>query len=379
MNILIAPDSFKDALPANEVAKAIAVGLLEEAPHFKIKLCPLADGGEGTLQVLEQHFNTKPVCIQVHDPLWRPIQACYAFDEKHRTAFIEMAEASGLERLLPNERNPLLTTTYGTGELIKDALHRGAKELILAIGGSATNDAGIGMAKALGYRFFDAAAQDLSGIGGDLIRLKSIDSSHVDPALASVKVQVLCDVDNPLYGPDGAAYQYAAQKGATASAIEELDVGLRQFGVVAAQHFDKTVADWSGAGAAGGLGAGAMVFLSGQLRRGIELVMELTQLACALQWADLVITGEGRIDKQSLHGKVIQGITQQAAQQSVPVLAVCGSIEVDVQTLKAMGIQAAFAISDVEIPLEQALAATFVNLRETATRIVRLIQDNALH
>ncbi len=373
MNILIAPDSFKDALPAPEVAQAIEQGLLSVAPQLNTRLFPLADGGEGTIAVLQHHLTMHLKELEVHDPLFRKITASYAHSANSRTALIEMAAASGLERLAVAERNPLPATSLGTGELIAEALNQGAREILLAIGGSATNDAGMGMARALGYRFFNSKGSELPGRAADLIAIHKVDTSLVHTALHDAHVRVLCDVDNPLFGPQGAAHVYAGQKGASQADIDRLDNGLRHFANIARQRFGREVATLPGGGAAGGLGAGAVVFCNAKLCKGIDVVMELSQFEAAVEWADAIVAAEGRIDEQSLQGKVIQGICEMAAQKRVPVWALCGALDLKADQLKWPALQGAFAIGEAFEPLEQALLHTAKNLQLAARQLANLL------
>lgn len=373
MTVLIAPDSFKDALSALEVCLAIQIGVKRADPLAKTILFPLADGGEGTADILRYHSKGRQINVEVSDPLFRKTRAHYALSESGETAFIEMAQASGLQLLKQEERNCLYTTTLGTGELILDAIRRGAQEIILGIGGSATNDAGMGMASALGFKFLDHQGHVLSPIGENLIMVQKIDNTalHFDPQ--EITVQVVCDVDNPLFGPNGAAYIYARQKGANDKAIQNLDQGLRHFNRVLIACLQKNVALQAGAGAAGGLGAGALAFLNARLRPGIELVMELTDFEKSIRKADLIITGEGQLDGQTLHGKLIHGITKRAAALNVPVIALCGSLKASPAELHSIGLQAAFSISSGPQSLDEAIKNTTENLRQISFNIIRTL------
>ncbi|HMQ85794.1 MAG TPA: glycerate kinase [Saprospiraceae bacterium] len=373
MNILIASDSFKEALTALEVCQAIAAGVQAACPTWQTRLLPLADGGEGTAEVLRYHSRGKDLHVQVRDPLGRTISATYALSGDGQTAFIEMAAAAGLPLLGEAERNPLLTSTQGVGEMLLDAWQRGAKRIVLGLGGSATNDGGMGMARALGYRFLDRAGHELQGIGAELEKVDRIDGSRLlfDPK--AVEVLVLCDVDNPLAGPKGAAVVYAPQKGADAEMVERLDAGLGHFGEKLSAYFGRDYASVPGAGAAGGMGAGTMAFLNGQLRPGIEVVMALSGFDEALQTADLVITGEGKIDQQTLHGKLIHGICKRAAIRQVPVIALCGALLADAEQIKSIGLQAAFSIQQQALSLDKAIQDTARNLQQTAGQIAWLI------
>lgn len=334
MKILISPDKFKGTLTSIEVADAIEQGIRSVNPSAEILKFPLADGGDGTASLLTRHFKGRFIQINVHDPLFNNIEAEYGFAENIKTAFIEMSSASGLRLINEKYHNPLLTTTLGTGEMIMDAVRIGAKSIILGIGGSATTDAGIGMACALGYKFLDINGKELNPAGENLQLISSIEDSEKLFKPSEIKVLVACDVDNPLYGKRGAAYVYSPQKGATPEMVEELDKGLKNFARIVMAKYGKDVRHLPGAGAAGGLGAGAVVFLNAILRPGIDLCMEITGFEEQLRGTDLIITGEGKLDRQTFHGKVIDGVTRLAGKYKIPVLAVCGDIKSDRRELK---------------------------------------------
>ena len=362
MRILVAPDSFKDALPALGVAEAMAAGIRLADPTAEVLLFPLADGGEGTFDLLQRHFRATIRAVRVQDPLFRPVTAHYGISKDGQTAFLEMAQASGLQLLAPAERNPLKTTTFGTGEMIRDALAQGVRHLVLGIGGSATNDAGMGMAAALGWRFLDAAGKELAPMGECLAAVHTIVPPMPDYRFPAT-VQVVCDVDNPLFGPDGAAHVYARQKGADTATIEYLDQGLRHFSEVLQTTFGKTPAEEKGAGAAGGMGAACLIFLNAELKPGIELLMQLTGFEDVVKTADWVLTGEGKIDDQTLRGKLIQGIATLAQRHGVPVTAFCGTLAASPQAIKALGLAGAFSILDRPCTLAEALVETGEALR----------------
>lgn len=373
MKILIAADSFKDALPALEVCQSMARGLRRALPQSETILFPMADGGEGTAEILTYHSRGQWVEKEVNDPFFRPVTAGYGLSGDGRTAFIEMAAASGLPLLKPEERSALRTTTFGTGELILDAIQRGATKILLGIGGSATNDAGMGMAAALGYRFFDEKGERLPATGENLAKASTIDNSHLLADLEGVEVEVLCDVDNPLFGEKGAAYVYAPQKGADADDVALLDKGLRHFALLLENKFGEDFAAVPGAGAAGGLGAGAMAFLGGRLRPGIEAVMDFTRFEDQLQDVQLILTGEGKVDRQTLHGKLIFGITRRARVAGIPVVALCGAMLASPEEIEAIGLKAAFSIQNRPVSLEEALKETAQGLERTAFHVGRLI------
>lgn len=371
--ILIAPDKFKGALSAKEVCLAIQEGLQSAHQHFETILFPLADGGEGTAEVLTFNTEGRMRTLTVNDPLFRKTKAQYGISGDGTTAFIEMAQASGLSLLHVQEQNCLKTSTYGTGEIIKDALTRGVKKIVLGIGGSATNDAGIGMAAALGFGFFDSTGRTLLPTGENLLNIASIESADVTPLLKNVEVLIACDVENPLYGPEGAAYVYAPQKGADQRAVEVLDKGLRHFAQVVQKKFNLSLQDIKGAGAAGGLGAGAVVFLGGKLKRGLKLILDITCFHEVLKEVDLVITGEGKIDRQTLSGKLVKGITDTAKVHGIPTIALCGALDLDQESLKKLG--TVFTTSIVTRPCskEEAIAESYSNLKQTAFNLGKLI------
>ncbi len=362
MNILVACDSFKDALSADGVCRAIAAGLRKRHPGAVITQMPLSDGGEGLLDVLRGPLGLDWVARQVRDPLGRMVTGRYGLSADG-TCVVEMAEASGLQRLTLAERDPLKASTFGTGELLADAKKRGARRAILAIGGSATNDAGIGAAAALGWKFLDASGAELPPDGGHLARIASI--VPAPPPFESM--EVLCDVTNPLFGPTGAAWIYGRQKGGTDATLAQLDAGLKHVAALVALQLGRDVAQTPGAGAAGGLGFGAMAFFGATLRRGIEIVLDLTRFDAAARAADLIITGEGHLDGQSAQGKLIQGLCGRA--QGKPVIALCGKLSATPEQVAAIGLQAAYSINAEERPLDEMLAATAVNLEKTAATL----------
>lgn len=371
MKILIAPDKFKGSLTADEVAEAIAEGIRFVNPEINTIKLPLADGGDGTAAILTNHFKGEFIQTRVHNPLFEIIETTYGYSKSYRTAFIEMSAASGL-RLIPKEKqNPLNTSTLGTGEMILDAIRRGAEKIILGIGGSATNDAGTGMAVALGYKFLDRDGNELKPVGDNLEAILSIDNSTLSFNPAGIDVQVACDVNNPLFGEEGAAYVYSPQKGATSETVIKLDQGLRNFAKVITEKYEKDISRLPGAGAAGGLGAGAVIFLNARLRSGIELVMDIIRFEDHIKTADLIITGEGKIDTQSFHGKVIDGVTKCALKYNIPVLAVCGDLKINSRELKNHGIQEALSLINYFCSVEQALEKAGDGITEVTKILLR--------
>jgi len=363
MNILVACDSFKDALSSEAVCRAIAAGLKRSHPNATVTQMPLSDGGEGLLDVLGQALGLTGIEMQVADPLGRPVTGRYGLSADGATAVVEMAQASGLQLLTLDERNPRKTSTFGTGQLLVDARTRGARHALLAIGGSATNDAGIGAAAALGWSFLDADSKSVPPDGGHLK-----DIARLVPAPAPfAKMEVLCDVTNPLFGPTGAAWIYGRQKGGSDVVLAELDEGLKHIADVVKAQLGRDVADRPGAGAAGGLGYGAVAFLGAELRRGIEIVLDITGFDAAAGAADLIITGEGHLDGQSARGKLIQGLCGRA--QGTPVIALCGKLSATPQQVATIGLKAAYSINKEERPLAEMLANTAVNLEKTAAAL----------
>jgi glycerate kinase len=371
MRILVAADSFKDALPASAVCAAIAAGLKQRDSEISVTEFPLADGGEGTCAILAHHLNLDILSVETVDALDRPIRAQLGLSRDKSVAVIELAQASGLQLLCEKERNPLHTSTTGTGRLIAAAINYGAQKIVLSIGGSATNDAGIGIAAALGWRFVDQQDRDVTPIGGKLLDVRRI----VPPATRSaIPVNVLCDVSNPLFGVAGAAHVFAKQKGASDADIDVLDAGLRHIAALVqevkkAYDLSGVSPEAAGGGAAGGVGYGAMVFLNATLHRGIDYLLDITHFDTALKSADLVITGEGKLDTQTLSGKVIRGVCQRAERQGVPVVALCGQLSVSDAELHSIGLRAAYCINDTG-SMANALPRTAERLTYTAARIL---------
>ena len=374
--VLVACDSFKDALPAAEVCAAVAEGLKAGGDSIEPVVFPLGDGGEGTVEVLAHHFEGSYQWVEVNGPLFRPVRACYFLTACKGKAFIEMAAASGLQLVGVSERNPSQTTTFGTGELIRHAVEAGAREVILCIGGSATNDGGMGMAQALGYEFFDRTGNQLTGIGGNLHKIAYVEEKGKLSGLDQVDFSVLCDVENFLSGPTGAAPVFAAQKGASAEMIVQLDRGLAHLGIMLKRHFGYEFDRVNGAGAAGGLGAGAMAFLGAKLRSGAPKVLEITNFSEQLRRCSLVVTGEGRIDGQTAYGKLIHGVCQAARQYDKPVVGLCGALTATPQEIESIGLIAAFPILRKPADLETAIAETRRNLMLTAFNVGRLINNH---
>jgi glycerate kinase len=346
MKIVLAPDKFKDSLTGIEFCNAVAEGIKRVNPNIEIVKIPLADGGDGTFEILNFHLQSETISTKVKDPLFREMDTCYLFAKKSKTAYVEMAKASGLNLLAKEEQNCFLTTSLGTGELIRHAIEKGATTIILGIGGSATNDCGIGMATALGFRFLDTFDKEVIPIGKNLIKIKRIDRSKVHKELDKISFKIACDVSNPLYGKNGAAFVYAPQKGANPEEIRILDQGLQNIAKLFLEQFKIDVQKIKGAGAAGGIGAAGLAFLNAELVSGIELVKDLVHFETQIQNADWIITGEGKLDQQTLSGKAISGIIDSAKKQKIPVAAFCGKIDLSIEELKSFGIS--YAASTIE-------------------------------
>lgn len=363
MTILIAPDKFKGSLEAPEVCRAIEAALTESGLKIEVQSVPMADGGEGTCDMLTRVSHGKKVSVPVLDPLFRNIEASYGLSGDNKTAFIEMAAASGLQRLNPSERNPLETTTYGTGQLIADALNRGVTNIIMGIGGSATNDAGTGMAEALGVQFLSREGKKLRPVGKELIHLHTIDITHLYPRLKEVSFTALCDVSNPFYGNNGAAYVFAPQKGADPEAVERLDEGLRNFASVVKRQFGMDV-NFSGAGAGGGLSGGAKVFFNIQFQPGVEFLIRYAGLEKKVEASDAVITGEGRVDRQTLSGKVVKGIAAIAAKYQKPLYIIAGKNELDHKDAITLGAQKIITLQNPNTSDQEAMENAYNLLKQ---------------
>ena len=369
MNILVAPDSFKDSLSASEASRIISEAISALIPSASIRQIPISDGGEGLLEALLTPLQGNLVSVSVKDPLHRTIEASYGLVDQGKTAIIEMATASGLELLSIEERNPLITSTYGTGELIKDALDKGCTKIIIGLGGSATNDGGMGMIKALGGLFLDQNQQEIEEGGGALNTLYSIDLSGLDKRLQHVEIICACDVSNPLTGTSGASYVYAKQKGASEDMLVVLDSNLSNYAAVIKASLNKDLEHIPGTGAAGGTAIGLLAFLDATLVPGIDLITELLQLEKHIKEAQLVVTGEGKIDVQTLHGKTIMGIASLAKKHGVPVLVFTGSIGQGIPEIYDQGVTAIFSIVNKPMSLETAIKNATQLLHASVTNV----------
>ncbi len=369
MRVIFAPDSFKESLSAPAVAAALADGWRKVLPNTEICLAPMADGGEGTVEALVSATGGAIREVTVHGPLGEMVAAKYGLLGDGETAVIEVAAASGLALVPPDRRDPRVTTTRGTGDLMCHALDRGARRLLIGVGGSATNDGGAGMARALGVRFYDGSGQALPEGGVALAGLARIDLAGRHPRLAATEVLVACDVDNPLCGPRGASCVYGPQKGAAPDDVAALDRALAHYARVVKTQCGVDMADIPGSGAAGGLGGGLLAFCRATLRPGAPLVAEACGLAEKVRDADLVITGEGRIDGQTIHGKTPVGVARIALAADVPTVAVAGCLGQGHEAVLDHGIRAVFAVSPDGMPLEEALPRTREFLEQAGTRL----------
>ncbi len=367
MKIVIAPDSFKGSLTAIEVSDAIDAGIKSAVSTASTVKVPMADGGEGTVECLVNATGGKILKEKVVGPLGDEVEASYGILGDGTTGVIEMAAASGLPLVPEEKRNPMITTTYGTGQLIKAALDHGCRKIIIGIGGSATNDGGAGMAQALGVKFTDDKGEEIGFGGAELKRIAKIDTTNLDKRIYTTEILVASDVKNPLCGPNGASAVYGPQKGATPQMVKELDEALAHFAEIIKRDLGKDVKDIPGAGAAGGLGAGLIAFLNAKLRPGIELVMESVGFEDIVKDASLVITGEGKIDRQTIYGKVPVGVAKISKKYDVPVLAVAAVLEEKPEFFRPYGIDFVFEISprmDIDAPKEE----KFVRIKENIKR-----------
>lgn len=374
--IIIAPDSFKGSLTSIEVANAIEEGIKNIIINCEIVKLPIADGGDGTMDTLVSALKGKKIKIKAHDPLMRPIKVEYGLVQNGKTAVIEMAIANGLTLLDIAEQNPSATTTFGTGEIIKDALKRGCHSFLIGIGGSATNDAGTGMLKALGYRFIDKNGKETDGTGNSLSKITKIDESRVMPELKEAQFTIACDVNNPFSGLNGAAYVYAPQKGASEQMVKELDEGMESFRQLIEKVKGLNLNTIPGTGAAGGLGGGFVAFLNAELKPGIEMVLQAIDFDKHLLNSDLVITAEGKLDKQTAMGKAASGILDAASQKKIPVIAIGGTVE-DKEVLLKRGFSSLFSTTPSTMPLQEAMQKDIAkrNIIKTTEQIIKSIDE----
>lgn len=375
MKIILAPDSFKGNLTSLQVAAAFEKGIKRVLPRANCVKVPMADGGEGTVQSLVDATGGRFIRKKVTGPAGKPVSARYGLLADGETAVIEMAEASGLPLVSGRSKNPLKTTTYGTGELMLDAAKRGAKKIILGIGGSATNDGGVGMAQAIGVRFLDKAGKEIKelGAGGMVSKIAGIDTKTLNPLIKKTKVIVACDVNNPLCGKSGASHVFGPQKGATSAMVKALDANLKHLGKIIKQDLNKDIVNLKGAGAAGGLGAGLVAFAKAKMKSGIDIVLEATNIESHLKGADLVITGEGRVDFQTAFGKTPSGVAKAARKHRVPTIAIGGGITDDANGVFAHGIDGLESACARDMSLEEAIFHSKAHLANAAERVIRLL------
>ncbi|TDH21631.1 glycerate kinase [Segetibacter sp. 3557_3] len=371
MKIIVAPDKFKENLTSFELCAAIAEGISIVDDTIDIVQLPLADGGDGFVNVLGHYLKTTSVGCDTVDALGRPIVVHYGWSASAKTALIELASASGLAGIQPHERNPMLTSTYGTGLLMKDAIARGAKEIIIGIGGSATNDGGTGLLAALGYTFRNHRQEVVPPMGKNLGEIAEIIAP--DQAVA-IPIIVACDVDNPLLGVNGATHTYGAQKGADRLQIDELEKGMKQFAELLETFMGKPVSEMPGAGAAGGTGAGLMLLADVSLQKGIEIVFKHSDIRTHLKNTDLVITAEGTFDKQTMHGKALHALANEAAKMDVPVMAVCGAVAIEPACYTSSGFSFVASITDGPMSLEESKARAYELVRNKVIALVYLFK-----
>ncbi|MBN1436950.1 MAG: glycerate kinase [Sedimentisphaerales bacterium] len=381
MKIVLAPDSFKDSLTAAQVCAALEIGIRRVLPNAQILHLPMADGGEGTVAAMVAATNGTFHTAEVLGPLAdsnHSAQFGMLGNTDTPTAVIEMAAASGLPLVPEEKRNPLHTTTFGLGQLILAALQKGARNFLIGIGGSATNDCGVGMAQALGVKFFDASSKEITApiTGQTLANIASFDTSALPPELTQAQFSVACDVENPLLGPNGATCTYAPQKGATPPIVATLEANLTQFAQLLESTLNKSIINVPGSGAAGGLGAALLAFLNADLSPGIQIVLQHTQFAQKIKDADLIITGEGQIDGSTAFGKTIAGIAHQAQIANIPLIAIAGSLGPDAHKILSLGVQAILSITNAPITLQQAIQNAPTLLADTAEQAIRLITLN---
>ncbi|SFN09960.1 glycerate kinase [Izhakiella capsodis] len=373
MKIVIAPDSYKESLSALQVATEIENGFREIFPDADYIKIPVADGGEGTVEAMVAATNGTRIRLRVTGPLGKPVDAFYGLSGDGNCAFIEMAAASGLELVPSAERDPLVTTSYGTGELIRHALDRGVEHVIIGIGGSATNDGGAGMVQALGAKLLDKRQQQIAPGGAALSELTRIDLREFDPRVARCRFEVACDVSNLLLGPEGASAVFGPQKGATPALVKQLDAALGHYAQIIRRDLNQDVVSLPGGGAAGGMGVALHVFCHAELRRGIEIVTEALGLDALVKDASLVITGEGRIDSQTIHGKVPVGVARIAKRYNKPVIAIAGSLTTDVGIVHQHGMDAVFSIIYTICTLDDALKNAAQNVRMAARNVAAAV------
>lgn len=377
MNIIVAPDTFKGSISAKDICVAVHKGVSNVFPEAEVHLVPLADGGEGTLDSLMFASNGQLITTRVKGPLGHEIDAAYGVMKEEQTAVIELAQASGLTLIDPDARNPLLATSYGTGELIRHALNSGYRKFVIGLGGSATNDAGTGILTALGLKIYDQTGELLPNGGGALLNAAYYDDSNLDSRLKESTFIIATDVTNKLCGPEGASAVFGPQKGASSENVDLLDQALNQFAEVVYKQKGIDMRAMTGGGAAGGAGAGLMAFLDAEIKPGINVIMDVMKLEQLMQDADLVITGEGRLDNQTLFGKVISGVCKGAQTYNVPVIALCGSLELEPKSLEQLGLLSAFSIVPGPCSLHESMEMAPKWIAERTEFILRMLKYKA--
>lgn len=376
MKIVIAVDSFKGCLSSSSIAKAVEEGIFNTLPECEVIKVPIADGGEGTVEALVDATQGKKITLPVHNPLMQPIHAGYGMTGDGRTAIIEMSAASGLDLIPLKPGNIMNTTTYGTGEMIADAIKRGCRNFIIGVGGSATNDAGTGMMQALGVRFTDDTGKEVEKGGKSLSAIRHIDTLNQLPELQDCTFHIATDVTNPFYGPQGAACIFGPQKGGDEEQIKILDRGMKHLAGLIFETTGKDISYLPGSGAGGGMGGGCVAFLQATISSGIELIMDYLRFDELIQGADLLITGEGRMDRQTLFGKVPVGIARAAASRHIPVIAITGQVDTTAdKALREAGLSAIFPIHPAPISLEKAMQPDYAyrNIRRTVEQICYML------
>lgn len=373
--IVLAFDSFKGSVGSLDIARYAAQAVLKEYPHCELIHFPIADGGEGTTEAICTQLDVNRVSCIAHDPLMNPIEVSYGITKDGKTAVFEMASASGLPLIPIALRNPMHTSSFGTGEIVLDALNRGCRHFIMGIGGSATNDAGIGMMHALGVRFLDKENKELEPKGSNLIHIALIDTATLHPALKESVFTIACDVNNPFYGPQGAAFVFAPQKGANPDEVKALDEGLQHYAMVLKEQKGIDITSIAGAGAAGGMGGGLLPFLNATLKPGIDTILDILHFRECAQSADLIFTGEGKLDAQTGMGKALGGILKIAVEENIPVIALGGCVEA-VEQLNEMGFTAVLSVQPAPVSLDQAMQQEFAlkNIERTVTQLIRIIK-----
>ena len=378
--IILAFDSFKGSAGSLDIARYARQAIRKELPYCEVLEFPVADGGEGSTEAICTALEVNKIFCEVHDPLMNPVEVSYGITKDGATAILEMASASGLPLVAFPLRNPMNTTSYGTGEVILDALNRGCRQFIVGLGGSATNDAGMGILSALGIRFFEKSGERLEPKGSNLAAIEFIDETFVHPALKEATFTMACDVHNPFYGLQGAAYVFAPQKGATPDHVISLDEGLRHYAEVIKRQKQMDIAFIPGAGAAGGIGGGLLPFIQAELKSGIDVILDILHFREALQGADLIFTGEGKLDAQTGMGKALGGILKEARKENVPVIALGGGVEATEQ-LNKMGFTAVLSIQPAPVSLDKAMQQKFTldNVERTVTQLIRIIKQFSLN